>query len=1390
MLPRAARRKNVLHHLQLSTEQLAPRPSRRPAMLRFHSQSTRPTAIASLSPPAPKDHPLRSSYQTSRHLATTTDHSAVDQGSYVPFDNATYSMGSNYEQSGRWGSSQSFSDSDPEFDTSSLIIIDSLLTTKPRVLRKLKGIGGDVDEMMANLDMSLKVGRFDRAAALIQRLGKFYPFGSPEYLGLHNRYLEGMVSHMIMTRQDSLVLPLQRWFEVDMVAAGVKPDATTYANMIRMALRMLHGSKRDRTVRRYWEKAKQAEIEEEVLALPILSELELGELSEICSSDLQRVAIGNMGVESFSPHAGETHEPDPVRPVPQKGFGLETLQESLSLFAGKSEIEIPPHLEVSEADREKFYQQLRQQRLEADAVRSCITRWRREVEELKSAGVDTTAGGKKLGSIINQWHSDLVQGLKKELELVAEAEANPTRTRQQRERCEYGVYLRCMDLDKLAAIAILQVLAIFNRAGMEKGLKLATLASFLGKEIQDEMIAEAVLKKDAQADDRRKKILSEILGKRKQRAGRAQWKKIVQQTQESDPNVTWPPRVAAKVGAVMMSLLFETAKVPITTVHPETKKTIVSVQPAFQHAYQISKGRRIGLINLHPELVLRITKEPPTDLIARHLPMVCEPKPWNGFSDGGYLGTKSTMMRITPGDPYQGLYLKAALEDGGLEKVREGLDVLGKTPWVINREVFDIMLEAWNSGEPIANFPALEPDLPIPPKPEPGADPEAERKWARAVREVENKRAGLHSTRCFQNFQMEIARAYRNETFYLPHNLDFRGRAYPIPPYLNQMGADNARGLLLFKDGKLLGARGLQWLKIHLANVYGFDKASLQEREKFADDHIDDILDSANKGLHGKRWWLEAEDPWQCLAACIELKNALRLPDPTQYESRLPIHQDGSCNGLQHYAALGGDIVGAKQVNLEPSDRPSDVYTGVAEFVKEAIAQEAAEGVPIAKILNGKITRKIVKQTVMTNVYGVTFIGASRQVRRQLVDYYPELEHECGHDKASVYIARKIFDALGSMFNGAHKIQYWLGDCANRITQSLSPEQVEELAKTALTPDGEPAVDENNKKSAKAKDPTTKFRSTVVWTTPLGLPVVQPYRVTKARRIKTSMQELSIMESSWDDVVSKRKQLQAFPPNFIHSLDATHMILSATECHRHGLTFSAVHDSFWTHAADVDVMNRVLRDAFIRMHSDDVVKRLASEFKARYGNHLFLAKVPMSSAIGKAITKYRKSSAARKPYMLTELFDEHKRQILLKSEDPELQKQGREMVTPAAIFEQLNGQDSDLVANNSLGESAVGHVPEDLEAAKRKANKDPALTSLLPDLDPQASGAAFEGAWDAEDSAGAEMEADADASEKGSSKSKKQTRSQWLWLPMRFPEVPSKGDWDVTRLRDSVYFFS
>jgi len=53
----------------------------------------------------------------------------------------------------------------------------------------------------------------------------------------------------------------------------------------------------------------------------------------------------------------------------------------------------------------------------------------------------------------------------------------------------------------------------------------------------------------------------------------------------------------------------------------------------------------------------------------------------------------------------------------------------------------------------------------------------------------------------------------------------------------------------MFGESRPLGARGLRWLKIHLANLYGFDKANFDERVNFVMEHLDDIYDSATNPL-------------------------------------------------------------------------------------------------------------------------------------------------------------------------------------------------------------------------------------------------------------------------------------------------------------------------------------------------------------------------------------------------------------------------------------------------------------------------------------------------------------------------------------------------------------
>jgi DNA-directed RNA polymerase len=65
---------------------------------------------------------------------------------------------------------------------------------------------------------------------------------------------------------------------------------------------------------------------------------------------------------------------------------------------------------------------------------------------------------------------------------------------------------------------------------------------------------------------------------------------------------------------------------------------------------------------------------------------------------------------------------------------------------------------------------------------------------------------------------LQVARELCHEPrFYYPHTTDFRGRAYPLHPYLHHMGDDLSRGLLTFAEAKPLGKHGLDWLLVHVS---------------------------------------------------------------------------------------------------------------------------------------------------------------------------------------------------------------------------------------------------------------------------------------------------------------------------------------------------------------------------------------------------------------------------------------------------------------------------------------------------------------------------------------------------------------------------------------------
>jgi DNA-directed RNA polymerase len=625
-------------------------------------------------------------------------------------------------------------------------------------------------------------------------------------------------------------------------------------------------------------------------------------------------------------------------------------------------------------------------------------------------------------------------------------------------------------------------------------------------------------------------------------------------------------------------------------------------------------------------------------------PMLTPPLAWSkpGVGEmprGGQLHIATQFVRT---DSVQHAQIIKSTPQEVMQPMLDGLNALSRTEWRVNKRVLSLvefMWEAYPSGLPfIPDCPSaveMPPPPSLPPMPPPDASHEQQSAYdkeidalnARYSEELNVARLrqyNFQSQRISARLKLDVAAEFADTPFYFPHNLDFRGRVYAVGPHLQYLGDDLARGLLQFALAKPLGESGHFWLKVQLANLYGKDKLPLHERAAWTEARIAEGLvrsvDEQPLAEASSTWWMGAENPVQALQCVFELQAVERHLDEgglaRDFHSALPVQQDGSCNGLQHYAALGRDRLGATQVNLVPADRPSDVYSGVTLLVQQQVAASAArplsrevrcevsrsEGVSCAsaaaaakelegldeaaiaardaeieaaRLLDGLISRKVVKQTVMTSVYGVTRIGARDQIYNRLKDINdaggfvrPMSRDELR--RLAQYTSKLTFGSMGEVFSGATNAMGWLADVATQI----------------------------------AKD----TNQPVVWGTPLGWPVLQPYFNVKGRRVKTPFNmatiydpdQLDLLDDNSKAPVLKAKQRSALPPNYVHSLDSSHMLMTATRCVNEGLTFAAVHDSFWTHACDVPRMNVLLREAFIELHTATNLKCLHAELMERF----------------------------------------------------------------------------------------------------------------------------------------------------------------------------------------------
>ncbi|NXX97592.1 RPOM protein, partial [Centropus bengalensis] len=817
-------------------------------------------------------------------------------------------------------------------------------------------------------------------------------------------------------------------------------------------------------------------------------------------------------------------------------------------FYSKEKVVSYPKLNFSVEELQECFQQ--QLKMELDSTVTIES-----VESTKPLTPQAINARKLLDTFRCQWRDSILKALQK------------SKHRMSKRKMASGYpgilypYL-CLLPDEEYVTIMLQILNTLS----PQGESLAVLAKELGSKVYDRYITQRKLR--SRQLEKLQEVYEDYIhllakdGQPDNYLPREYWEKLVSEAGFGPSlnlkDYSWPYMLLMRLGMHLLELLVQAVKVPRNILNPRLEPKLI---PVLYHVYSFHGSWQVGLVKPHPIFSQIVSDAAETMLTfnSSAIPMLCPPVPWTSPHFGAFILNDTKLMRFVEG-AIQHQVLLDQCPPVDLHPVLDALNQLGNCAWKINQPLLDIIISIFNDkGNEKLDVPP-----PISEAPKPLIDlsnsSSLTKLQKRELLLCKKKAAEMHSLRMDALYKLSIANYVRDKVFWFPHNMDFRGRTYPCPPYFNHLGNDVTRAILLFAEGRPLGPRGLDWLKIHLINLTGLKKKNaLQERLEYANEIMEEILDSADHPLTGRKWWMNTDEPWQALACCMEIAKASRSPDPAAYISHFPVHQDGSCNGLQHYAALGRDLIGAVSVNLMPCSVPQDVYSVVAQQVEEFRKKDAEKGVKIAQVLQGFVSRKVVKQTVMTVVYGVTRYGGRLQIEKRLkeIDEFPE-EYLW---EASHYLVKQVFSGIKEMFSATRDIQNWLTESAKLISQS---------------------------------------GQTVEWVTPLGLPIVQPYYRSKSTVLNCGMQNLSVKNVNSSQKPDTVKQKNAFPPNFIHSLDSTHMMLTALHCLRQGLTFVSVHDCYWTHALTVDVMNQICRQQFVALHSEKILQDLSEFMLEKY----------------------------------------------------------------------------------------------------------------------------------------------------------------------------------------------
>jgi DNA-directed RNA polymerase len=732
--------------------------------------------------------------------------------------------------------------------------------------------------------------------------------------------------------------------------------------------------------------------------------------------------------------------------------------------------------------------------------------------------------------------------------------------------------LKELDIEP-ATIAFLTTKAIVNLMSVykKKSVNRVTLCRAIGDMIHDEWRLRVF------GDTKyRKALLKKLFNDFDKRAYPREWRRRTIKNYFDAEALSWEgwtPKEKTRIGHDLLVLFRE-----VTGFLDQSEDgSRISPSAAFQEHAKRLMGRQVSSFILYR-------------------PMVVPPHDWttSNLFRGGYISDKVKPYAIVKGSSKRDLLRFTNMD---WSEVLPAVNALQRTAWRVNTimvEALDWTYSVYMDRNPdiryVGKLVSPNPKS-LPPVPDGyNEDEEITKKHNRICFLIRDRNRQDIGKRMVATMAIRLAKEFvEYDRIFFPHNLDSRGRAYPLPAVLNPQGADFVKAMLEFAEGvPVMDQEQADWIAITGANAYGNDKVSLAERVQWVHDNEEMILSIAQDYQSDLRW-AHASEPFQFLRFCFEWAGF--KAQGFGFMSCMVAPVDATCSGLQHYAAMLRDEIGGKSVNLVPGMSRQDIYGDVATVVIRKLVQdrhsqeELGEDLTItvgqaaADWLAFGIDRKITKRQVMVVPYAGTFSSCMKYTRDAVAEKLEDghainwdMADDGEHNARVVYLSKLVWQAIDEVVVKGKEGMRWLTKVASDFAKFV------------------------NKVST-----DTPYARRMTWLTPDGFEVCHYREDEKKTRLTTFFDgRIQLVMYEGTGYLSSKDMGTAVAPNFVHALDATHLRMAVMRGIRRGITqFGMVHDSFGTHAANMPTfLKECIRPAFVQMYTEhDVLQEFADRFK-------------------------------------------------------------------------------------------------------------------------------------------------------------------------------------------------